>query len=121
LTSPRHFRGLRLQDLSEIIAVPTSAITADTCAAADMRRACLAAVARTYSDSRALRFGQLLAGGGTSEAGRASTISRLPGGACKDCLHDHYDAVMDAVESRIEEIPTLVPGQDCALGPCDRH
>jgi hypothetical protein len=48
-------------------------------------------------------------------------IDSLPGGACRECLRDHYDAVLEAVEERIAEIPDLVPGKDCAAGPCDVH
>ena len=48
-------------------------------------------------------------------------LDSLPGGACKACLEGEYDAVADAVEKLIDEIPDLVPGRDVAVGPCDQH
>ena len=48
-------------------------------------------------------------------------LDSLPGGVCRACLPAHYGAVRDRVETRIEEIPNLVPGRDCAISCGELH
>jgi hypothetical protein len=43
-------------------------------------------------------------------------IDGVAGGLCRECLPTHYAAMRDRLETRIAEIPDLVPGKDCAIG-----
>jgi hypothetical protein len=43
-------------------------------------------------------------------------LDTLPAFVCKGCLADEYEAILEAVEDRVDGLPDLDPGVDVAVG-----